>query len=83
MELNSFVSRFALGSEWRLIFSLQSEGVDSFRSFHVKAELSIDCFLINSVSQSRGKVRGNPAPQSLVVYFESIRVSISRLRGVF
>ena len=80
--ISSF-SRFTLGIEWRLMFSLQSEGVDSFRSFHVKAEPSTASFPIDSGSQSRGKVRGNPAPQNLEVYFESTRVSISRPRGVF
>ena len=52
-------------------------------SFHVKAESSTGCFPINSGSQSRGKVRGNPAPQSLEAYFEFTRVPIPRPRGVF
>ena len=36
----------------------------SLRAFQVKAEPTTACFLISSGSQSRGKVHGNPAPQS-------------------
>ena len=35
-----------------LFFLLQSEGVDSFRSFHFEAEPSTGCFPINSGNQS-------------------------------